>query len=163
MEQNLPTCGQLERNLSQSIQKLYLRELEHSPDKVICQLFGNRLAIVVENSLTAVEQALAGSPELDGMVKQLNKEINKVVECKLKTLIEEILSVQVEDILFDSTIETNRAGAIATLSESPRVRNPSSIPKNKTVNHTNHNKQPAPVMIVSGQDRQRDREELEVG
>ena len=131
MDNNLPTCGQLERNLSQSIQKLYLNELEHSPSKVTCQLFGNQLAIVVENSLTAVEQALAGLKESDSKIEQLNTAIGQVIESKMKTLIEETLSVEVQDILFDTTVETKRTGAIVTLSRSPEVRNPESIPKNK--------------------------------
>ncbi|MGL6340107.1 MAG: Na-translocating system protein MpsC family protein, partial [Waterburya sp.] len=46
MDKNLPTSGQLERTLAQSIQKLYRQELKHSPSKITCQLFGNQLAIV---------------------------------------------------------------------------------------------------------------------
>ncbi len=160
MEQNLPTCGQLERNLAQSVQKLYLRELEHSPDKVICQLFGNQLAIVIENSLTAVEQVLATTKGFDGMVKHLNTAINEIVASKLKTMIEETLSVQVEGILLDTTIENKRTGAIATLSQSPRVRNPGSIPKNKS---DKLNQKSAPVKFVYDANKHRCKEELETG
>lgn len=131
MNSNLPTSGQLERNLSQRVHKLYRQELEHSPSKVTCQLFGNQLAIVIEDALTAVEKTLAQTDEKQTTVKKLNSAINEVVESKLKTLIEEILAVNVDDILFDSTLETSRTGAIATLSEPPKVRNPESIPKNK--------------------------------
>ncbi|VEP13887.1 conserved hypothetical protein [Hyella patelloides LEGE 07179] len=131
MAQNLPTSGQLERNLSQSIQKLYRQELEHSPSKVTCQLFGNQLAIVIEDALTAVEKTLANTEEDSKTVKQLNGAINEAIESKLKTLIEEILAVDVHDILFDSTLKTNRTGAIVTLAQPPQVRNPESIPKNK--------------------------------
>ena len=140
MDNNLPTCGQLERNLSQSIQKLYLNELEHSPSKVTCQLFGNQLAIVVEDSLTAVEQALTRLKESDSNLEQLNTVINQVIESKMKTLIEEILSVEVKDILFDTTIKTKRTGAIVTLSHLPEVRNPESIPKNKNGKSTKFQK-----------------------
>ena len=131
MATNLPTCGQLERNLSQSIQKLYSHELEHSPGKVTCQLFSNQLAIVIEDSLTAVEQILAEAKQSDRTIKQLNTTISEVVKTKIKVLIEEILSVEVKDLLFDTTLATKRTGAIATLSQSPSVRNPESIPKNK--------------------------------
>ena len=131
MDTNLPTCGQLERNLSQSIQKLYLNELEHSPSKVTCQLFGNQLAIVVEDSLTAVEQALADLKS-ESDIEQLNSAVGRLIESKMKLLIEEILSVGVEDILFDTTLETKRTGAIVTLSQIPQVRNPESIPKHKS-------------------------------
>ena len=131
MDTNLPTCGQLERNLSQSIQKLYLNELEHSPSKVTCQLFGNQLAIVVEDSLTAVEQALADLKS-ESEIEKLNSAVGKLVESKMRLLIEEILSVEVEDILFDTTLETKRTGAIVTLGQIPEVRNPESIPKHKS-------------------------------
>lgn len=131
MDKNLPTSGQLERKLSQEIHKLYDQELEHSPGKVTCQLFGKQLAIVIEDALTAVEKTLAEAEEQQSTVKKLNAAINDVVESKLKTLIEEILTVKVHDILFDSTVETSRTGAIATLEELPKVRNPESIPKNK--------------------------------
>lgn len=130
MDTNLPTCGQLERNLSQNIQKLYLSELGHSPSKITCQLFGNQLAIVVEDSLTAVEQALA-KIKSDDSIEELNSAVGEVVESKMKLLIEEILGVEVEDILFDTTVETKRTGAIVTLRQIPLVRNPESIPKNK--------------------------------
>ena len=131
MNSNLPTSGQLERNLSQRIQKLYRQELEHSPSKVTCQLFSNQLAIVIEDALTAVEKTLAETKEKENTVKELNSAINEVLQSKLKTLIEEILGIKVHDILFDSTLETSRTGAIATLCEPPQVRNPESIPKNK--------------------------------
>jgi uncharacterized protein YbcI len=130
MDKNLPTCGQLERNLSQSIQKLYITELQHSPTKVTCQFFSSQLAIVIDNAITTVEQTLAESNELD-TVKKLNSAINQSIKQKIKTLIEETLRVDVNDILFDSDIETYRTGAILTLAKLPQVRNPESIPKSK--------------------------------
>ncbi|MDJ0596261.1 MAG: DUF2294 domain-containing protein [Pleurocapsa sp. MO_226.B13] len=141
MGKNLPTSGQLERNLSQSIHKLYRQELEHSPSKVTCQLFGNQLAIVIEDALTAVEETLVNSEKSDNLAKKLNAAINRTIESKLKTLIEEILAVEVQDILFDSTFKSKRTGAIATLKQPPLVRNPQSIPKNKAglnqIEHSN--------------------------
>jgi uncharacterized protein YbcI len=132
MDKNLPTIGQLERNLSQSIQKLYRQELKHSPSQITCQLFGNHLAIVIENAITAVEKTIAKIKNDNQTVKQFNTAINEIIESKLKILIEEILAVEVHDILFDSTLETNRTGAIATLAHPPQVRNPQLIPKNKS-------------------------------
>jgi uncharacterized protein YbcI len=131
MNKNLPTSGQLERNLSQSIQKLYRQELKHSPSKITCQLFGNQLAIVIDDAITAVEKTLTKVQDDNQTVKQLNTAINEAIASKLKTLIEEILAVKVDDLLFNSTFKTNRTGAIATLDQPPQVRNPQSIPKNK--------------------------------
>lgn len=130
MDKNLPTCGQLERNLSQSIQKLYITELQHSPTKVTCQFFSSQLAIVIDNAITAVERTLAENDEVD-TVKKLNSAINQSIKQKIKALIEETLCVDVDDVLFDSDIETYRTGAIFTLTKLPQVRNPESIPKNK--------------------------------
>ncbi|MGL5795908.1 MAG: DUF2294 domain-containing protein [Waterburya sp.] len=131
MDKNLPTSGQLERTLAQSIQKLYRQELKHSPSKITCQLFGNQLAIVIEDAITAVEKTLASLKDNNKTVKELNAAINETIESKLKTLIEEILAVEVNDLLFNSTLKTNLTGAIATLDKPPQVRNPQSIPKNK--------------------------------
>lgn len=132
MDKQLPTSGQLERNLSQNIQRLYRQELAHSPSKITCKLFGSQLAIVIEDALTSVEKTLAKS-DLDNSttVRQLNRAINNAIKSRLKNLIEEILDVNVLDILFDSTFETSRTGAIATLETTPLVRNSQSIPKNK--------------------------------
>ena len=132
MDKQLPTSGQLERNLAQSIQKLYRQELEHSPSKVSCQLFSNQLAIVIEDALTAVEKTLANTQDNQKTVEQLNAAINDMIEIKLKTTIKDILNVEVLDLLFDSTFKTNRTGAVATLESVPQVCNPQSIPKNKT-------------------------------
>ena len=64
-------------------------------------------------------------------MKKINSAINDVIEAKLKDLIEEILAVNVHDILFDTTLETSRTGAIVYLDQAPEVRNPESIPKHK--------------------------------
>ena len=132
MDNKLPTCGQLERDLSQSIQQLYLKELKHSPSKVTCQLFGNQLAIVIDNALTAIERTLVQKQGSVDTVTKLNSAINESIKQKLKTVIEGTLEVEVKDILFNSALHTYRTGAIATLSQSPQVRNPESIPKNKS-------------------------------
>lgn len=131
MNKELPTGGQLERNLSQKIQKLYRQELEHNPGKITCQLFGNKLAVVIEDALTAVEKTLVNLLEETKTAEQLNSVINDTIKTKLRTLIEDTLTVKVDDIIFDSTLTTNRTGAIATLDRSPQVRDPESIPKNK--------------------------------
>ena len=138
MDKNLPTRGQLERNLSQTIQKLYRQKLEHSPGKVTCQLFGTQLAIVIEDALTAVERTLIDAKNETETVKQLNSTIADIIKLELKNLVETILSVQVDDILLDTALKTSRTGAIITLKGSPEVRNPESIPKN---NHSKRDRQ----------------------
>jgi uncharacterized protein YbcI len=56
MSTNLPTKGQIERTLSQHIQSLYKNHLGHQPSKVTCELFADKLAIVLEDSLTTAER-----------------------------------------------------------------------------------------------------------
>ncbi|KST69995.1 DUF2294 domain-containing protein [Mastigocoleus testarum] len=130
MSSTTPTRGQLERNLSQTIQALYTNELGHRPTKVICQLFDATLAIVIEDSITSPEQLLIEKGE-DKLAEQVRYGLDEAIEPKLKELIAEVLEVKVLDLLSDATLETGRSGVIAVLSETPSVRNPDSIPKVK--------------------------------
>lgn len=131
MNKTLPTSGQIERELAQKIQKFYHQELEHLPSKVTCQLFGNQLAIIIEDAVTAVQKTLANVSDNGNTIKQLNRAINQTIKSKLKILIQEILEIKVKDILFDSTLKSNLTGAIVVLERIPEVCNPKSIPKNK--------------------------------
>ena len=123
MDRKLPTFGQLERQLSQSIQKLYREDLGHSPKKVTCKFFKNQLSIVIEDALTAVEKALVSQENENQTIENLNSAINDAIKLKLKTIIETVLAVEVDDILFSSNIDTMRAGAIVILSQLPQIRN----------------------------------------
>ena len=129
MEQQLPTLKQLERSLSQNIHKLYLNELEHSPQKVICKFFGDRLAIAIEGALTVIEQTLINEDSANQIVENLNIAINEVIKSKLKTTIEAELLVEVEEVLFNSAIETKLSGAIVILKQLPQVRSSQSMIK----------------------------------
>ena len=53
------TVGQLKRAVSQKMQALYQQYLGHQPSKVTCQLFDEKLAIVLEDSVTQPERLLA--------------------------------------------------------------------------------------------------------
>ena len=132
MEPQLPTFGQLEKNLSQNIRKLYYEELEHCPQQVTSKFFGSCLVIVIEDALTAVEKTLANRNNEDRVSKNLLiLAINGVIKSKLKNTIEVVLAVEVKDILFNSNIETKRTGAIIVLSQPPQVCNPRSVLKIK--------------------------------
>ena len=135
MEQQLPTFRQLEKLLSQEIQKLYREELKHSPHKVISKFFGNQLVIIIEDALTAVEKTLANKDNENKIVRSLNLAINGTIKSKLKTTIEAVLAVEIKELLFGSRIETKRTGAIAILSQLPQIRNPRSVLKIKTSQH----------------------------
>ncbi len=116
-----PTRGQLERTLSQRIQALYRQQLGHQPSKVTCQLFDEKLAIILEDSITQPEQLLANSGQ-EELAKQVRSDLSKAIEPQLKDLIQEITGVPVVDLLIDGKIETGRTGTIAVLAEAPQVR-----------------------------------------
>lgn len=131
MNRQLPTWGRLERDLSQRIQKLYREELEHSPQKVTCKFFKNFISIMIEDALTAVEEILADENRnnVEKTAKQLNLAINDAVKSKLKTIVEDVLAIEVEDILFDCSVKTRRAGAIVILNQLPQTRSLKPSPK----------------------------------
>lgn len=125
-----PTRGQLERTLSQRIQALYREQLGHQPSKVMCQLFDEKLAIVLEDSITPPEQLLASSGQ-EELAKQVRADLAKAIEPQLKELIQEVLGTEVLDLLSDGKIDTGRTGTIVVLKATPTVRDPASIPKAK--------------------------------
>ena len=54
-----PTRGELERTLSQEVRAFYHAQLGHQPSKVTCEFIGDKIAILIENSITQPEQLLA--------------------------------------------------------------------------------------------------------
>jgi uncharacterized protein YbcI len=125
-----PTSGQLERTLSHRIQALYRNQLGHQPGKITCQLFDEKLAIIVEDSITQPEKLLVQEGQ-EELVEQVRSGLDEAIQPLLRLLIQDVLNVEVLDILSDATLETGRTGIIAVLSETPLVRNPTSIPKVK--------------------------------
>lgn len=130
MTKELLTCGQLERKLSQKIQAFYRHHLGHQPSKVTCQLFASKLAIIIEDSITSAEQILLDEGKLD-LAKKVRANLDDAIQPELKQKIEETANIEVLDILSDATLETGRTGIIVVLSQTPKVRNPESIPKVK--------------------------------
>ncbi len=130
MTNNLLTCGQLERKLSQEIQAFYRQHLGHQPSKVTCQFFGAKLAIILENSITSAEKVLIDEGKSD-LAQQVRSNLDGAIQPELKQLIEKVAEVEVLDILSDATLDTGRTGMIVILSQTPTVRNPESIPKVK--------------------------------
>ena len=129
-ENTQQTAGQLERQVSQKVQAFYRSNLGHQPSRVTCQLFGAKLAIVLENSVTQPEQLLASEGQSE-LAEQVRSDLDKVLRPQLISLIEATVGVKVLDMMSDSTIETGRMGIIAVLEGTPDVRNPNAIPKVK--------------------------------
>lgn len=123
-----PSCGELERQLSQKIQTLYKQHLGQRPTRVTCHLFGQELAIIIDSSTTQVEQLLScqGAP---GLSSEVRRTVNQRLKQDITRLIESILQVGVQDTLIDTSIEMGRTGIIALLTATPIVRNPELVPK----------------------------------
>lgn len=129
-ESSKPTRGQLERLLSQRLQAFYRKHLGHQPSKVTCQLFDEKVAIVVEDSITQPEQLLASSGQVE-LAQQVHEDLEKAIQPQLQELIEDVLGVAVLDLLSDATLKTGRTGIIAVLEVTPEIRNPDAMPKLK--------------------------------
>jgi uncharacterized protein YbcI len=121
MTASLPTRGQLERSLSQRIQALYREQLGHRTGRVTCQIFGEQVAIVIENSITQPEQMLAQAEQND-LATEVRTGLENAIQPQLISLIEEIAGVTVVDLLSDATLESGRTGIIAVLDNVPTVR-----------------------------------------
>jgi uncharacterized protein YbcI len=130
MTDNTPTQGQTERTLSQRIQTLYRTHLGLQPSKVTCQLMDEKIAIVLENSVTRPEQILVEADE--PLAQQVRKDLDATIRPKLQELIQEVLNVDVLDILSDTTLETERMGIIVILAKKPTVRESTAKAKSKS-------------------------------
>lgn len=132
METSQLTRKQIERLLAQRIQALYRTCLEHQPAKVTCQLFDEKLAVVIEGSVTPAERLLVNNGNAE-LASKVRFDLYKAFQPHMKALIEEVMGVSVVELLSDATLETGRLAAIAVLEQAPQFRNSESIPKvNKT-------------------------------
>lgn len=116
-----PTRGQLQRTLSQRLQTLYREQLGHQPEQITCQIFDEKIVIVLDGSISKPEQLLAENGQND-LVKQVREDLEIALRPKVQALIEDVVGVPVLDLLSDSTLETGRQGIIAILKAPPPVR-----------------------------------------
>lgn len=122
MDSSTPTRGQIERTLSQRIQALYRNQLEHQPSRVSCQIFDEKVAIILEDSITQPEQLLVNSGQED-LAQEVRSEIDEALKPQIKDLIEEIVGVPVVDLLSNAKLDTGRTATVAILAETPKLRN----------------------------------------
>lgn len=121
MTMKLPTQAQAERDICHRIQALYRDQLGHRPSKVECQLFDEKLMVIIDGSITRPEQVLTQEGQ-ETLAEQVRSQLNEALQAQLKTIIQEVLGVSVLDLLSDATLETGRTGIIAVLASSPSVR-----------------------------------------
>lgn len=120
-EKVLPTRGQLERQLSQTIQSLYREKFGHLPSKVVCHLFSDKLAIIIEDAITAIEKLLIENSRLD-LAENMRSAVNRDFSVQVKQTINEILKVEIIDIISESCLNSDYLGMIAILNNAPEVR-----------------------------------------
>ena len=112
---------QLEQNLSQHIQMLYIAQLGHKPIHVSCQLIDKTITIVVDSPITQPERLLDESGKQE-FAQQVRDNLHKALQPHLKVLIEEVVGVTVVDLLSDAKLETGRTATVVILSETPQLR-----------------------------------------
>lgn len=117
----LPTRGQLERQLSQTLQSLYRQQFGHLPRKITCHLFADRVAIVAEDTVTSVEKILFNNSKLD-LARSIRSAIAETFASQVRQVTWQILQVEVVDIIVDSTLDSGYLGAIVFLDSSPKLR-----------------------------------------
>lgn len=125
MYESNPTRGQLERTLSQRIEALYRNQLGHRPAKVVCHIFDEKVAIVLEDAVTQPEQLLANAGQNE-LAEQVRLDLDKALRPQIAQLIEEVVGIPVLDLMSDAKLETGRSGTIAILESAPQVRESSS-------------------------------------
>ena len=117
----LPTRGQLERHISQTLQTMYRNQFGHSPRKVTCHFFDDKLAIVAENALTNVERVLLDNSQQD-LALNIRSQIDQAFVTNIKQEIVNLLGVEIVDTIVDSVLQTGYLGIILFLSDVPKVR-----------------------------------------
>ena len=118
------TRGQAQRTLSQKIQKLYKNQIGHSPGKVTCQIIDNTVVVIAEDALTKLEQLLIEGEKDESTpvqvdVEQVRSDLDTAIRPLFVDVIQEILSIEVVDVLSDTTLETGRTAIVAVLAETP--------------------------------------------
>lgn len=122
MDSSIPTRGQVERTLSQRIQALYRHQLEHQPSRITCQIFDEKVAIVLEDSITQPELLLVNTGQ-EELAQEVRSEIDEALKPQIKSIIEEVIGVDVIDLLSNAKLDTGRTATVAILSETPKLRN----------------------------------------
>lgn len=106
------TRGQLERSLSQQLQKIHRQHLGHAVGKISCQLLNDKLMVVIEDSLTQPEQLLLQKKGDLELVEQVRSDLDDVLRPSIISSVEEISARKVSDFISNTTLETGRTGVI---------------------------------------------------
>ncbi|MBW4440303.1 MAG: DUF2294 domain-containing protein [Plectolyngbya sp. WJT66-NPBG17] len=135
MTNDNPTRGQIERTIGQRLQALYRERTGQRPERVICQFFDEKLAIVLEQVSTPAERFLLDSGRKE-VAEKFRDELENSMKAEVIALIEEVGMTSVAQLLSRTNLESGFSGLIAILKDPPSVRDPETIPKAKRRNGT---------------------------
>jgi len=121
MVDTILTRGEMERNLSQSVQTFYRNQLGCQTDKVSCHIIKEQVAIAIHNPITPIERLLDNSQDRS-FVQDLRERIDTIVKDQLCSKMEEIMGVQVIALTIDTTLDNNLTGVVALLAQKPKLR-----------------------------------------
>ena len=127
------TRGEMERNLSQSIQAFYRNQLGCRTEKINCHILNEQVAIAIKNPVTPIETLLNDSTD-NQFVQELRDRIDTIIKQDLMTIIEKILGVEVMAMTINTTISNNLTGIVALLSQRPITREVKRNPSKPKVN-----------------------------
>ena len=113
MNNKINLC-EVESLLSKRIENIYQEQLKHKLDNVYYKIFDRTLIVIIEGSITTPEKVLE-SNDRHCLARQVRKAIDDVIHPQIKTIIEEVMEVEVTDFMSDTTINNNITGAIAIL------------------------------------------------
>lgn len=106
--------NQVKYLLSEKIKNIYQEQLEHDLDNVSYKLFDHTLIVILEGAITSPEKLLKDNDHVF-LAKQVRAAIDDAIHPQIKSIIEEVMDVEVTDFMSDTTIENNITGAIAIL------------------------------------------------
>lgn len=138
-----PTRGQIERTIGQKLQALYRERTGQRPEKVTCQFFDEKLAIVLEQVSTPAERFLLDSGRQE-IAELFRSELEAQMRAETIALIEEIATTQIVEVLGSTNLKIGVSALIAILNEPPSVRDPESIPKSKRRNGADRSTEETP-------------------
>ncbi len=121
MVDTILTRGEMERNLSQSVQSFYRKQLGCRTDKVSCHIIDEKVAIAIHNPITPIERLLNNSQD-SSFVKDLRERIDTIVKDQLRAKMEEIIGVQAIALTIDTTLDNDLTGIVALLAKKPKLR-----------------------------------------
>lgn len=104
----------LEKQLSETIQEIYLQELNHQVGSILCRFFKQALIILIEESVTLPERKL-NNKEYQQLAHQMRMIFDQLLQPQIKLIIEKTTNMQAIDFLCDTTLDTGRTGIIVIL------------------------------------------------